>query len=164
MTSLDSNFERCYKRAIFHLGRRALSSFKLKEKLSTYFTEEVIDRCLQELTDRKYLDDQDYLQKRWQSGKLKGQSNYAMARKLGREGFDAETLKNELRHFKTEKTEEDLEIVLNYIKTKKRNLLNSREKLCRHLAYKGHNYSFIEKIWQKLTSEINDCADDKSVF
>ncbi len=155
MTSSENEFECCYKRAIFHLGRRALSSHKLKEKLSPHFSAQTIELCIEKLKEKKYLDDQDYLQKKWQSKKLKGHSNYAISRKMSMEGFDSETLKNELQHYKKERVEDDLEILLDYVKTKKRNLLESREKLCRHLAYKGHSYSTIEKIWQKLTSEIN---------
>lgn len=155
----ETNLEQCYRRALFHLGRRALSSYKLKEKLAKYFCEQTIDHCIAQLLEKKYLDDKDYIQKKWESGKRKGQSNYTLNQKLHYEGFDQETLKLSTESFQNEV--EDLESVLHYLKTKKRQLLNnlqeqkSKEKIYRHLAYKGHKYSFIEKIWQILTSEIN---------
>lgn len=159
MTNLDSNFERCYLRALFHLGRRALSSYKLKEKLSKYFTDEAINQCIETLNEKKYLDDEDYLLKKIEGGKRKGQSAYSVSQKMRREGFHQDTLKATIDIQKND--ELDLETTLNYLRSKKRNLIanlsdeKSKERIYRHLAYKGHRYSFIEKIWQKLTSEIN---------
>lgn len=155
----EDNLERCYSRALFHLGRRALSSHKLKEKLSKYFTDQNVEQTIQQLVEKKYLDDQDYLQKKWDSGKRKGQSNYTLNQKMRLEGFDADSLKANTDLLQND--QEDLDTVLNYLKNKKRSLIadlsdnKSKEKIYRHLAYKGHRYSFIEKIWQKLTSEIN---------
>jgi SOS response regulatory protein OraA/RecX len=157
MTSIDDKeFERCYKRAIFHLGRRALSSFKLREKLSLHFSKHAIEQCIQLLQEKKYLDDKDYLLKKMESGKRKGKSSFVILKKMEQEGFDLRCMKNDFEEIKTaDSEEEDLETLLNYLKNKKNKLLLDREKLYRHLAYKGHSYSTIEKIWQKLTSEIN---------
>lgn len=156
----DHDLQRCYQRALFHLGRRALSSYKLKEKLSKHFSATAIDHCIEQLFKKKYLDDQEYLLKKWENGKRKGHSNYALSQKLRQEGFDLNTIKYTAEQLQNE--EEDLETIVRYLNSKKRSLINnlpspeSKEKVFRHLAYKGHRYNMIEKIWQKLTSEIND--------
>jgi SOS response regulatory protein OraA/RecX len=65
----SEELSKCYNRALFLLGRRAYSSHKLREKLKKDFTPESIERCIQQLVQKKYIDDDAYLEKQMAEGK-----------------------------------------------------------------------------------------------
>jgi SOS response regulatory protein OraA/RecX len=102
------------------------------------------------------------LKNKWLKGKHAGQGAHYLTRKFKFEGFNGEKI-SALNQNTTDE-HNDLDLVITYLKSKKKNLLANldtpelkiKEKIYRHLLYKGHSYSFVDKIWKKLTSELID--------
>ena len=155
----QSENDRCYQKALSHLARRALSSYNLRKKLKENFSDEAIEHSLTKLIEKKYLDDQQYLQRKWDSAKKQGMGNLNRKRKMLQEGFNKETLNTLTKD--CDNDNEEIQNALDYLERRKKNLVNNlessetKEKIWRHLCYKGHSFAIIEKIWKILTSQIN---------
>ena len=144
----------CYSMALRLLGRRAYSSHRLKEKLLTYFAEQDVDTCIEKLKEKKYLDDVSYLHFQWEKGQKQGLSHQMRIKKLAREGFNSRDLKETFEE--NVESEDEVANALEYLHHRKKNLLaklndpKTKERLYRHLIYKGFSSSVLSKVWKEL--------------
>lgn len=164
----QDEFQQCYNRALFLLGRRAYSSHKLSKKLSECFSQSIVTHCINALLEKRYLDDESFLENRWRQNKKNGYSDKLLAKKYIWEGFSRELVDKVYEKITSaDENEEEEEKVLEYLKAKKSSLLkklernnpnymSNKHKIFRHLLYKGHSPRFAEKILKILTPSIAD--------
>jgi len=155
---MNLEYKNCYQRALSLLSRRAYFTKKLKDKLKSLdFSPDLIDQVILELTDKKYLNDQEYAKSKILSWKMKGIGPHQIKNKLQILNLKYSDFINQESNIESETIDESKNILNYLLKSKqlfleriKSNPLTFKEKLYRHLIYKGHEISEIKKVWKKL--------------
>lgn len=163
----NDTYQECYNRALFLLGRRAYSSHKLRQKLLQTYDAEIVNQCIRSLIEKKYLDDEIYLENRWKQNKNNGYGDKLLSRKYLWDGFSKELVEKVYKYNTENDDEYKSKQVMDYLMIKKKSLLKNfhhtnpnylqcKNKIFRHLIYKGHSPSFAEKILKILTATLCD--------
>jgi SOS response regulatory protein OraA/RecX len=169
----NQDYRQCYQRALSLLSRRAYFSKKLVDKLkSLLFSADIINQVIEDLTEKKYLNDREYALQKISSWKSKGLGLHQIKNKLQNLNIkmsDVISQENNEHEFNqsnitsNQSKEQDLEQVLNYLLYQKNIFLERikshpqtyKEKLYRHLIYKGHDLELIKKVWMELKHNEN---------
>ncbi len=168
-TATTNNIEDTYKKAYFYairlLTKQNYSVFKMREKLkSQKFDELSINKVIEVITDKGFLQEDEYIRSRVKTFMNKGFSPEAILYKLNEEHLNTslDTVNNVFHEYQTCPTTQIRAILDKRIRTKTNNEIvdfNFRKKLLRYVISKGHDLDLanreIEKIIRSNSNEEN---------
>ena len=144
-------FDKCVaKLSVRMRSKKELTNF-LKEK---GFLPEVIQECMKKLEEYGYVNDLEFAKELVRSYPSLGRK--MLQQKLSQKGVDVETISQALSQLDGETQKETAIVVAKKFIKSRSNAKNLREKLMRHLAYKGFDYEIICFVLDDLALSQNE--------
>lgn len=156
----------CYQKALSLLGMRAYSEYKLTQKLQQLSYEPTeINSALERLRELNLLNDEQLAARKtdqWQQQGFGPLMRQQKKMQLGLSDTNTAPIDPEL----------EIELAWQYLTHKKKSLISSleetllnpqnnsdhneiKEKIFRHLAYRGHSFRVIQEVWKKLETNLH---------
>lgn len=149
LLSFESSFFKCKDSAFRFLSRRLHSSYELKLKLrKKNFNKEIIEKVINELNQKKYLNDEDFaiqfVKEKIKKGKI---GINKLENKLKQKGIDKEIINDIINNIDKENISKNIDELikkkLSQLRDKESDKRKIKSKIISHLLTKGYDYDSI---------------------
>ena len=153
----DAEYERARKRAMYLLGSRAYSTAALREKLLNNYSEDTVERVVEDMTRYGFLDDEDYA-RRLASSIIRSKK-YGIHRakaEMRRKGVPDELIEEALSEYSPEDMAESLTELVRKKYSDRIQDRSERQKVIAALARRGYGFGEIKAAIVAVLEEIDE--------